>query len=146
MKEHFPNIVQNKTVSEGCSKYRPDFRIECFTHTVIVENDENSHSHKGYSCENKRMMSIFQDLGNRPLIFIRFNPDAYMDGAVKIKGCFRLNQQNKLVVDEETFNKRFEELLKEINCSINSVPEKEVHVKYLFYNTDMDHEQDNSVT
>ena len=29
------------------------------------------------SCENKRIMEISQDLGHRPIVFIRFNPDEY---------------------------------------------------------------------
>ena len=46
-----------------------------FGHVVIIEVDENRHS--GYSCENIRTMEIFQDIGCRPCVFIRFNPDSY---------------------------------------------------------------------
>ena len=35
-----------------------------------VEIDENQHTN--YSCENKRTMEIFNDLGRRPLVMIRF--------------------------------------------------------------------------
>jgi len=55
----------------GCSKMRPDVFIDKFTHVVIIECDENQH--KDTSCENKRTMELFQDFGNRPIVFIRFN-------------------------------------------------------------------------
>lgn len=45
-----------------CSKRRPDILIDLETHLIIIEVDENQH--KGYSCENKRIMEISQDLGH----------------------------------------------------------------------------------
>jgi len=37
-------------------------------------------------------MEISQDLGHRPIIFIRFNPDSYIDvNGVKIKSCWGLD-------------------------------------------------------
>ena len=42
---------------------------------VVVEVDENAHV--GYSCENKRLMKLSKDVFHRPIVFIRFNPDAY---------------------------------------------------------------------
>ena len=37
-------------------------------------------------CKNKRIMEIFQDLGSRPIVFIRFNQDKYDN----VQGCFLL--------------------------------------------------------
>jgi hypothetical protein len=84
LKKEFPNIkiVFNKKIDNGCSKRRPDVRIECLTHTIIIEVDEKQHN--AYTCESKRLCELFTDLGNRPLVMIRFNPDRYD----KNKGCF----------------------------------------------------------
>ena len=48
-------------------------------HIIIVEIDENAHINYDSSCENKRLMELSQDLGFRPIVFIRFNPDDYID-------------------------------------------------------------------
>ena len=50
-------MIFNKEIKGGCSKRRPDVRIECLTHTVIVECGE--HQHKNVKCEEKRMMELF---------------------------------------------------------------------------------------
>lgn len=78
----FPNhpFVWDKRIDGGCSARRPDFRWECNTHSIILECDEQQHAtNSAYNteCENKRSMQIWQDLGSRPLVVIRFNPDGY---------------------------------------------------------------------
>jgi hypothetical protein len=91
LKTQFPNIniIHNKTTG-GCSLYRPDWYIDRLTHVIVVECDEDCHSN--YSCENKRIMSLFQDFANRPLVVIRFNPDKY-----KEKECFTYDDKNKIL-------------------------------------------------
>ena len=73
----YPNIVRDSRISGGCSKRRPDGLIRLNDYNIIIEIDENQHNAIGYSCENKRTMEIFQDLGNSPLTVIRFNPDKF---------------------------------------------------------------------
>jgi hypothetical protein len=65
--------------------------LDLYTHVIIVEIDEDQH--RDYSnCENKRMMELSQDLGHRPIIFIRFNPDDYKDkNNNKITSCWGIN-------------------------------------------------------
>ena len=75
-------MVFDKKIDDGCSLRRPDVRIECMTHTIIIECDKNKY--QGYSCENKRTMKIFQDLGS--IVFLRFNQDLYH------------NRNNKLLI------------------------------------------------
>ena len=78
IKEQFKDqVITFDKQTGGCSKRRPDVYIDKFTHVVIVECDENQH--KDTSCENKRTMELFQDFGNRPIVFIRFNPDNYIN-------------------------------------------------------------------
>jgi hypothetical protein len=37
-------------------------------------------------------MEISQDVGHRPIVFIRFNPDGYVDESGKnVKSCWKLN-------------------------------------------------------
>jgi len=40
-REYYEDIelVHDKRIDDGCSLRRPDLRIECFTHTIIIECD-----------------------------------------------------------------------------------------------------------
>lgn len=71
--------AHDKIVEMGCSKYRPDFIIDCGTTKIVLEVDENQHSSYPCECEQIRMIQIFQDFGGSRLLFIRYNPDAYID-------------------------------------------------------------------
>jgi hypothetical protein len=117
-------------VDNGCSGRRPDIRAELFTHSIIIECDENQHN--STQCEEKRMMELFQDLGNRPLVMIRFNPDSYSKDDEKFEGCFTPSE-NGLVLNEKEWRKRIEELIPIVKKYILEVPSKEITVEYLFY-------------
>ena len=69
----------DKTIQDGCSFRRPDVKCDMGSHIVIIEIDEYKHAEYECSCENKRIMEISQDVGHRPIVFIRFNPDGYTD-------------------------------------------------------------------
>jgi hypothetical protein len=130
LKEEITMIFDRK-VEDGCSLRRPDVRVDFGTHTVIVECDENQHT--GYSCETKRMMEIFQDCGSRPIVFLRFNPDAYEEGGKKYKGCFKETKTQGLSVDSKEFTKRMSEVVRAIERYKVNIPQKEVTVEQFFY-------------
>jgi hypothetical protein len=79
--ENFPNFtwVADKKIQDGCSKRRPDLILDLGYQVIIIEIDENMHCNYDCTCENKRIMEISQDVGHRPIVMIRFNPDAYVD-------------------------------------------------------------------
>ena len=138
LKTNHPNLelIFDKRIDNGCSRRRPDIRIELLTHSIVIECDE--HQHKNYSCENKRTMEIFQDLGNRPIVFIRFNPDKYDS----IPGCFTNNKLNR-----KEWNRRIKILSQTITQSTSTIPTKEVTTIHLFYsdsdsNPDSDSDSD----
>lgn len=82
------NVTFDKKILGGCSKRKPDFFIDRLTHCITGECDENQHT--DYSCENRRSMELFQDLGNRPLVMLRFNPDVSYS---KKLGCLKVNKK-----------------------------------------------------
>lgn len=132
LKGLYPDLSLDKVVQGGCSKRRPDGHIELFTHGIIIEIDENQHV--GYSCENKRTMEIFQDLGSRPLIFIRLNPDSYTIDNKKHASAFSLSKSTgQLSPKPKEFGMRFNALLEAIDKA-KKVPSKEITVIELFYN------------
>ncbi len=135
LKDHFPNVdlIFDQKIDNACSRRRPDVRIECLTHTVIIECDEDQH--KGYNCENKRTMEIFQDLGNRPLVLVRFNPDSYLDEkGHRRASCFSLTKANSLSINKAEWRNRIKKITEIIDKHIKQIPEKEVTEEQLFYN------------
>lgn len=131
LREEFKEVemVFDKCVDNGCSARRPDVRIERLTHTIIIECDENRHSSYTEECENKRMMEIFQDLGNRPIVFLRFNPDSYQGS----RGCFSFSGNGEISVNEEEWQKRVKMLIERIDYWFGAIPVKEVTLEKLFY-------------
>jgi hypothetical protein len=130
-------------IDGGCSGKRPDWFIDVITHSVIIECDEHQHKGNSKSCEISRMNEIFTDLGDRPIVFIRFNPDDYINNEIKIPSCF-IKEKFKLKDGTESiklrkykteFEKRCKKLEKLISDSINTIPNKLFNVKYLFYNS-----------
>lgn len=133
LKEQFKNetMIFDKQTN-GCSKRRPDCYIDKFTHVLIIECDENQH--KNTPCENKRTMELFQDFGNRPMIFIRFNPDSYIKNDKKINSSFKMHKTLDVPsINKNEWERRTNVLNEKINYWLNVIPEKELTVDYLFY-------------
>ncbi len=137
IKETFSGFtwITDKKIQDGCSKRRPDLLLDLGTHIVIVEVDENKHTKYECSCENKRLMEISQDLGHRPVIFIRFNPDGYTDeNGIKIKSCWKLSKLGIMTIsNKKDWNKRIETLKQQIQYWIDNSTEKTVEIIELFY-------------
>jgi hypothetical protein len=135
--ETFPDNIDctDAIIQGGCSKRRPDCLIECYTHSIIVECDENQHDTYDDTCENKRLMELFQDLGNRPLVMIRFNPDAYTENGNKVPSCFRFHASSgvPIIADKTMWENRLNVLKEIIEKQIVTIPEKEVSVIELFH-------------
>ena len=90
--EEFGNIfTYDKTINCGCSRKRPDWFLDLYTHSIIIELDEEQHKYN--LCNEKRIMELFQDLGLRNLIVIRVNPDKYKIKSTKINGCFKFDKK-----------------------------------------------------
>lgn len=74
-------LSHDQMVDRGeCVRYRPDFVFDAGTHVVILEVDEHQHRHYACDCEQTRMVNLSQAFDGRPVLFLRYNPDAYEDG------------------------------------------------------------------
>ena len=129
--------VADKKVQDGCSLRRPDLLLDMGSHIIIVEIDENKHTNYDCSCEHKRLMQISQDLQHRPIVFIRFNPDAYtnQDG-VLIKSCWGLNKLGVMRIikhKELEWAKRIDVLKQQIQYWIDNPTDKTIEIVELFY-------------
>lgn len=135
LKKEFPNlnIIQDRKIQGGCSLRRPDALIQLNDYNIIIEVDENQHS--GYQCDNKRSMTIFQDLGNSPLTIIRFNPDSYTKNGIYTRSPFGTRGVNGIlqIVNNKEYKKRLLTLVNTLQENINIIPNKEFNQINLFY-------------
>ncbi len=128
--------ITDHTVQDGCSRRRPDLLADFGSHIVIVEVDENRHETYDCSCENKRLMELSQDVHHRSMVFIRFNPDSYIDSNhVKHSSCWKTNQLGIMTVSkQEEWNNRLDVLGRQIQYWSNNCTDKTIEVIELFFN------------
>jgi hypothetical protein len=140
VKSKYPALtwIADKIIHGGCSKRRPDLLLDLGYQIVIVEVDENQHIDYDCSCENKRIMELSQDLGHRPIVFIRFNPDDYDKNGSNITSCWGLNKKGICVVKKSKKDEwvhRLQVLEEHINYWINplNITDKTIETIQLFY-------------
>jgi hypothetical protein len=136
---HNLTIQTDKIIQDGCSKKRPDIQIDLGYQIIIIEIDENQHKTYDCSCENKRLMEISQDYKHRPIIFIRFNPDDYINNGVKVQSCWKILKSGILKIDKEKeieWNDRLNSLKCQIEywCNPNNITNKTIEVIQMYYN------------
>jgi len=136
----FSNVTwtTDKQIGDGCSKRRPDLLLDLGYQVIIVEIDENQHKRYDCSCDNKRLMEISQDLGHRPVIFIRFNPDDYYDkDGKKVKSCYDITKDTGMIkiVKKKEWLERLECLSSQVQYWINpyNKTDKTVEIIQLYY-------------
>jgi hypothetical protein len=142
VKTKFPELdfVADKIISGGCSRRRPDLLLDMLYQIIIIEIDENQHQDYDCSCQNKRLMELSQDLGHRPIVFIRFNPDDYKKDGKNITSCWGQNKNGICVVKKskqkewlERLN-TLEEQIKYWTCPEN-MTDKTIETIHLYYDT-----------
>jgi hypothetical protein len=138
--EFFKNekLIINKKIYDGISKRRPDIMFELKTHNIIIEIDEDQHQYYECICENKRIMEISQDLKHKPIIFIRFNPDNYIDNnGNKVNSCWTINKQSGILFvcseNKKQWEIRLEILKTTIQYYLDNEIEQMIDIIYLFY-------------
>ena len=88
----------DKIINIECSKKRPDFVIPSKSglYKIILEVDENQHTSYACECEQTRMIQLHQDFEGFSIVFIRFNPDSYIDN-LNIKHSDYTGRDKKLL-------------------------------------------------
>jgi len=136
----FPNFtwITDKKIQDGCSRKRPDLFLDLGYQVIIVEIDENQHKSYDCSCQNKRIMELSQDVQHRPIIFIRFNPDAYNMNNMRISSCWMINTKGICEIrtsKKNEWNNRLDALRQQINYWSNpeNKTDKMVETIQLYY-------------
>lgn len=128
------NWIDGKEIAGGNSKKRPDIFWQGDRFAIIIEIDELQHNN--YICENKRMMELSNDVNGKPLIFIRFNPDAFIDkNKNKINSPWGYTEKKGLlkIINEDEWNNRLKILKKTVKYWLENGTTKTLEIVYLFY-------------
>ena len=120
-----------------CINKRPDILLNLNHHSIIIEIDENQHKWYDIGCDNSRTL-IIQEALNRPIIFIRFNPDDYVDeNNKKILSPFKIDKKLGLTtIPEENldeWNNRLLKLKETIKNNLEYKSEEPIRIIKLFY-------------
>ena len=87
-------------------------------------------------CDEARINNI-QEALNRPIIIIRFNPDAYTENRKKIKSCFKDDEKTGLKTipknQEQNWNNRLSVLNDTINDNLEYINDEPIKLIKLFY-------------
>ena len=130
--------THDKVVTDGCSNRRPDLLCDLGSHVIIVEVDENQHSTYESICENKRLVILSQDLGHRPMVMVRFNPDGYEnENGEKIPSPWRKSKTGNLQIankHEDQWKSRLVTLGDTVQDWMEQYSEKMIHCIELYYN------------
>jgi hypothetical protein len=117
-REHQINVSCN-----GGHFYRIDYLHILNGVMFFIENDEHQHDHYLVSCEIRRMINtksvLIQEGNNMPLVFIRYNPDAY-----------RVDNKEKKIKKKDRI-KRLVKLIQTISREPRNCPPLSIY--YLFY-------------
>jgi len=127
--------LSDRRISDGCSKRRPDTLVDLGHQVVVIEIDENQHEDYDCSCENKRLMELSQDVGHRPMVFIRFNPDEFVDMVNKQhSSSWKCGRDGILRVhNEDEWAKRLNVLTETIRYWTTNNTDKTLEIIHLFY-------------
>lgn len=137
--EAFPQMTwySDKLIQDGCSRKRPDLLLDLGYQVIIIEIDENQHNVYDCSCENKRLMELSQDVCHIPIVFIRFNPDAYIDSkGSRIKTPWKLNKNGISYIPQDKrllWTDRINTLKSQINYWLTNNTDKTIEIIQLYY-------------
>lgn len=125
----------DKRIIGGTSGRRPDLFTDLKTHVIIIEIDEKAH--KDYKTDiGKRMTDISNDVGQRPCVFIHFNPDAYyVESGNKIPSCWDNKTGEWCIKYVNDWNSRIKTLINTVLFWIENVPEGRAKIVKLFFDS-----------
>ncbi len=144
IKNNFPNknFVFNKSINNA----RPDIILKLDKHIIIIEIDENQHKNYNEKCEQNRINDLYENLGYKNIVLIRFNPDKYINSLKMTReSCFIIDNHGKYILDKKQikeWNKRIKKLIEIIKNNIQfNFNDNEIFKQiFLFYDNYEDEE------
>ena len=131
--QQFPSLTWVLDKKVGSSLRRPDARADMGAYMLIVEIDERKHT--GKNGEHERLMQISEDIGHKPLIVIRINPDAYIDAEGKrVSSCWKIDGAGIMTITKvDEWQTRLFKLEQRVDRWIKTACTETLEVEHLFY-------------
>lgn len=104
---------------------------------IVVQIDENYHLPYDCTLENKQIAKLYEKFRNRPLVFIRFNCDDYLNNKTIVTSCWSKHNQIKLTKRDE-WSLHLDWLRKAIEHFVNNPPTKPIRVVELYFDQKSD--------
>ena len=120
MRTVFPDLTWVLDRPVGPSRRRPDLFVDLGPAALIVEVDEHQHDVYDCTCENRRLMEIFRDLGMaKPIVVIRFNPDAYVSRESRVAAsCWTVTRDRGIAIVAPRHRKAWERRLEVLSNTV----------------------------
>ena len=139
----YPPVFDRAVDRTACgSRRRPDVYFDLLTHVLIVEIDEEQHRSYNKMRDNERTMELSKNVGGRPIVMIRFNPDKYKCDGVSHPSSFTYSKTGVCEVrDANEWKSRCDTLMDTIHHQLrltfeeNRVPDKALEVIKLYYDS-----------
>jgi len=140
LKQEFKDIemiTDKALIGDGiCLNNRPDVLIHLNKHSIIIEIDEEQHRYYNPICDEARINNI-QEALNRPIIIIRFNPDAYIENGKKVLSCFNIDKKTGMRIipknQYQNWNNRLAKLKETLAFSLEDYKDEPIKIIKLFY-------------
>jgi hypothetical protein len=129
-------ISFNKPVSFNGINKRPDILIRCGKYRIIVEIDEFQHKSYDIDNDNTRNNFLWEALGKKPIVIIRFNPDGYKSSNKTIKSSPWEQKNGNITLKSEFKNiwcRRMKLLIENIQYWLDNTPVDDITIKKLYY-------------
>jgi hypothetical protein len=140
LSERFPDLKWsfNMTIPGGQSCRRPDVFVHLVERAISIEIDEFSYVGHNCICESRKVMDHFEDADRVPHLFVRFNPDGYLDvNGIEVQSCWgeTPEAQAPRVAPQQVspWTGRLEKLAQIVQQFVDHPPERDVSVVELFY-------------
>jgi hypothetical protein len=139
LQKNIITVTYNKIIKGGSSKRRPDFYINQRTHALMAEIDENRHTVYDNEDDLIRLKQLWEDVGKKPMVIIRFNPDSYINkNGIRVLTPWQKTEKGTQLKHDmvDDWKKRLKNLYKQIQYCLLNKPEKMITIIYLYYGAD----------
>jgi hypothetical protein len=134
------NWIYNQKIQNGTSTRVPDLLLDLGYQIIIIEIDEKQHKYYNKNEEELRINEICSDLLNRPIVFIHFNPDGYIDkNNNKIKSCWKFTKNKYFtLINKRLWYYRLLTLKSQIKYWLNPLNKLDTNIKIvnLFFDSE----------
>jgi hypothetical protein len=104
---------------------------------IIIEVDEFQHKSYDKDAETARNNFIWEGLGKKPIVIIRFNPDGYISSNGKQRSSpWKKDKNGNTLIKEDRYDiwkDRMNVLTNTIKVWLDKIPNENIIVKKLYY-------------